>query len=390
MNNPLRVAVVHYWLVGMRGGERVLEHVLRLFPQADIFTHVYNPDAVSDQIRAHKVHTTFIDKLPFSRRLYKKYLPLMPTALEGLDLTGYDLVLSFEAGPAKGVVASPSALHVCYCHSPMRYLWDAYPEYRQSAGLVSRLMMQWTFPGLRVWDHATSARVDGFIANSDFIRRRIRRAYNRDALVVYPPAPVEQFQATPAAKSGYLWVGQMTPYKRGDIAVEAFNRLGAPLHMIGRGEMRNRLVASAKANITFTEKLSFADLRKAYADCRGLIYTAEEDFGIIPVEAMAAGRPVLAFARGGVLETVVPGQTGQFFATQTADCLVEAVRAFEAWLPNFKPEVAVSRAARFNSSQFEEGYLRALKTFSVEHPAIVAYVDQLLGEYSASQERISA
>jgi glycosyltransferase involved in cell wall biosynthesis len=390
MRTRPRVAVVHYWLVGMRGGERVLERVLRLFPEADLFTHVYDPAAVSDTIRAHKVRTTFIDRLPFSRKLYKKYLPVMPMALESLDLTDYDLVLSFEAGPAKGVVASPEALHVCYCHSPMRYLWDAYPEYRASAGLISRLFMSLTFPNLRMWDHATAARVDGFIANSRFIQKRIRRAYRRASTVVYPPAPVEQFQATPTAKGAYLWVGQMTPYKRADIAVEAFNQLGLPLHVIGKGEMRKRLASIAGPNISFTEKLSFAELIRAYSECRGLIFTAEEDFGIIPVEVMASGRPVLAFGKGGALETIAEGRTGQFFYDQTAESLVEALRRFEAWLPEFRPADAVAQASKFSGDRFDLAYLTAVRDFASDTPAIKDYIDDIIEQRSPNLERAAS
>ena len=368
MARPLRVAVIHYWLVAMRGGERVLERVLRLFPEADLFTHVYDPEAVSDAIRSHKVITTFIDKLPASRKLYKKYLPLMPMALEELDLRGYDLVLSFEAGPAKAVLASPTALHICYCHSPMRYLWDAYPEYRETAGRLSRLMMLATFPSLRVWDTASAHRVDGFIANSNFIRQRIKRAYGRDALIVFPPAPVDAFRPIPRPGSHYLWIGQMTPYKRGDIAVEAFNRLGLPLQMVGQGEMRQKLMSAAKDNIKFTERLSFRELCESYAQCRGLVYTAEEDFGIIPVEAMAAGRPVLAYGRGGVLDTIKPEATGLFFDEQTPESLMEGLKRFEAWLPGFKPEAAVAHAARFSGSAFDRAYMSALGYYAQAHP----------------------
>jgi len=371
MSKPLRIAIIHYWLVAMRGGERVLERVLGQFPEADIFTHVYDPDAVSDIIRRRRVRTTFINDLPFARRLYKQYLPLMPMALEGLDLTGYDLVISFEAGPAKGVLASPTALHVCYCQSPMRYLWDAHADYRKSAGPLARAMMSILFPPLRVWDYATAARVDGFIANSDFIRRRIRRAYGRDSTIVHPSAPVEAFRPSTRISDEYLWVGQMTPYKRGDLAVEAFNRLGLPLHMVGDGEMQRKLKASAKSNIRFSKNLSFADLKEAYATCRGLIYTAEEDFGIVPVEAMASGRPVLAYGRGGVLDTIIPGRTGQFFEDQTADSLVEAVHDFEAWLPTFEPQNAIARAARFTGERFDQNFMDALRRFAVGHPEVL-------------------
>ena len=372
MSRPIKVAVIHYWLVAMRGGERVLERVLRLFPEADVFTHVYDPSAVSAEIRARHIRTSFIDGLPFSRQLYQRYLPLMPSALESLDLRGYDLVLSFEAGPAKGVIAPPDALHVCYCHSPMRYLWDSYAEYYAAAGPLARLAMPLTFPRLRVWDQASSTRVDGVIANSSFIRRRIRRAWGRDAIVVHPPAPVEALSAAGEVGSHFLWVGQMTPYKRGDLAVDAFSRWPAPLQMIGRGEMLRSLKARAGGDVTFTDGLSFAELARAYATCRGLIYTAEEDFGIIPVEAMAAGRPVLAFGRGGVLDTIVPGETGLFFEEQTVDSVLDGLARFEAWLPTFDPAKAQKQAAKFSGARFDREYLQALAGFAAEHPRVAS------------------
>ena len=334
---PMRVAIVHYWLVAMRGGERVLERVLKMFPEADLFTHVYDPDAVSDEIRRRKVTTTFIDRLPASKRLYQKYLPLMPMALEGLDLRGYDLVLSFEAGPAKGVIAPPDALHVCYCHSPMRYLWDAYGEYRQAAGPLARASMPWLFPPLRLWDHASASRVDGLIANSTFIQRRIKRAWGRDSVVVHPPVPVDAFEPADAVGESYLWVGQMTPYKRADLAVAAANALGRPLLVVGDGEMRKEVEKQAGATIRFARRLSFKELCSAYARARALIFTAEEDFGIVPVEVQAAGRPVLAYKRGGVLDSVLPGKTGIFFAEQSVEGAVAGLRDLEDWLPTFNP-----------------------------------------------------
>lgn len=367
---PLRIAIIHYWLVAMRGGERVLERVLRLFPEADIFTHVYDPSAVSDEIRARVVRTTFIDRLPASRRLYQRYLPLMPAALEELDLRGYDLVLSFEAGPAKGVIAPPDAPHVCYCHSPMRYLWDAYGDYRASSGRLARMAMPIFFPPLRVWDTASAARVDGFIANSRFIQQRIRRAYGRDSVVVHPPVPVEHFQISEQVGEHYVWIGQMTPYKRADIAVEAFNRSGKPLHVIGHGEMRKRLEKLARSNVVFFDSLSFSELAATYARAKGLIYTAEEDFGIIPVEMQAAGRPVLAYGRGGVLDSVKPTTTGLFYNAQTAESLEQGLEAFEDWLPSFKPADAVRHAASFSGARFDLAYVRAVANVAKGHPAV--------------------
>lgn len=356
-----RVAIIHYWLVGMRGGERVLERLIRLYPDADIFTHVYVPEATSALIRGQTVRTSFIQKLPGAARHYQKYLPFMPMALEQLDLRGYDLVISSESGPAKGVIAAADALHVCYCHSPMRYLWDHYQDYREQAGRLTRMMMPPVFNYMRGWDVASAARVDAFVANSSFIRKRIRRAWHRDADIVHPPVSVDEFHPTNDISDKFLWVGQMTPYKRGDLAVDAFNRLGLPLVMVGTGEMASELRRRAKPNIQFIERLDFAQLKQAYASCRALIFTAEEDFGIVPVEANASGRPVIAYGRGGVLDSIVPDETGLFFEEQTADSLMEAVERFEKWEPSFSPYEARDNAARFAPEKFDEKFLAAVE-----------------------------
>ncbi|CAN7337995.1 glycosyltransferase [Phenylobacterium sp. LjRoot219] len=356
-----RVAIIHYWLVRMRGGERVLERLLRLFPRADVFTHVYDPKGVSEVIRERVAGTTFIQKLPASKRLYQKYLPLMPLALEQLDLRGYDLILSCEAGPAKGVIAPPGALHVCYCHSPMRYLWDHYNDYLQSAGRLSRLGIPILTHMLREWDCVSAARVDRIIANSGFIQQRIEKAWRRPSTVVHPPVEVSAYRPSDELDGHYLWVGQTTPYKRADLAVEAFNDLGLPLLMIGDGAMLADLKRRARPNVKIVPRVSYDDLRRAYARCRALVFTAEEDFGIIPVEALASGRPVLAYGGGGALETVTPGVTGLFFREQTKESLIAGVEAMEAWLRHFDPAAAVRSAARFTPERFDEGVLSVIR-----------------------------
>lgn len=349
-----RVAIVHYWLVSMRGGERVLERLLGLYPQADVFTHVYDPTRVSARIREAHVTTTFVDSLPFSKRLYQYYLPLMPMALEQLDLTGYDLVISSESGPAKGVITSPSALHVCYCHSPMRYLWDHYHLYRKDANPLAAAAMPFLYHRLRQWDVTSAARVDRFAANSTFIRDRIRKSWRRDADVVHPPVEVNLFTPSLEIDDHYLWVGQMVPYKRPDLAVDTFTRLGLPLLMVGEGAMLKKLKARAGPNVRFVSRLDFAGLRRAYARARALVFTAEEDFGIVPVEAMASGRPVLAYGRGGVVDSIEPEVSGLFFAEQTVDSLAEAVGRLEAWLPHFDPHDAVARSNLFAPERFDD------------------------------------
>jgi glycosyltransferase involved in cell wall biosynthesis len=355
-----KVAIVHYWLVTMRGGERVVERLLHLFPQADIFTHVYDPAHVSQAIAARPVTTSFIQRLPGARRHYQKYLPLMPMALEQFDLRGYDLVLSSESGPAKGVITNPDALHVCYVHSPMRYLWDHYHQYRDAAGAIDRALMPWLFHRLRTWDVASAARVDRYVANSRFIQRRIGRAWDKPSTLVHPPVAVDRFAPSPQVDADYLWVGQLVPYKRPDLAVEAFNRLKLPLTLVGDGPMAARLRRLAGPTVTIVPRLDFATLRTRYARCRGLVFTAEEDFGIAPVEVMASGRPVLAFGKGGARDTVVDRRTGLFFAEQSVASLVDGVARFEAWLPGFDPAAAIRQARRFSPAAFDAGILRAL------------------------------
>ena len=348
----MKVAIVHYWLVGMRGGEKVVEALCGMFPQADIFTHVYVPDAVSEDIRGHRVTTSFIGRLPAAARLYKRYLPLMPLALEQLDLRGYDLVISSESGPAKGVIPPPSARHLCYCHSPMRYLWNMYHEYREGAGRLTRLMMPPLAHYLRQWDTVSASRVDRYVANSHAVAARVRRYYGRDAEVVWPPVDVGAFAPVDARERGdyMLMVGELVAYKRPDLAVEAFNRMRRKLVVIGGGEMLGRLRALAGPTVTILGPQPFCALQHHYARCQALIFPGEEDFGIVPVEAMASGRPVIAYGRGGATETVVPNLSGVLFGEQSIDSLVGAVEGFRD--ADFDPGAIVAHAGKFSRDVF--------------------------------------
>jgi glycosyltransferase involved in cell wall biosynthesis len=332
----------------------VLERLLQLFPDADLFTHVYDPARMSATIRRAKVTTSFIDRLPLSRRFYQYYLPLMPMALEGLDLRGYDLVISSESGPAKGVITDPGSLHICYCHSPMRYLWDQYHTYREHAGLLSRAATPYLCHRLRQWDVNSSARVDRFAANSTFVRERIRKAWRRESEVIHPPVDTALFTPSLEVEDYYLWVGQLVPYKRPDLAVEAFGKSGQPLVMVGDGPMAKRLRATAAPNIRFVDRMNFDALRRAYARARALVFTSEEDFGIVPVEAMASGRPVLAYGRGGVRDSVVPESTGIFFAQQERDSLIDGIEQFESWVKEYNPADSIARARLFSPERFDE------------------------------------
>jgi glycosyltransferase involved in cell wall biosynthesis len=348
----MRVAIVHYWLLGMRGGEKVVEALCDLFPQADIFTHVYAPDAVSDKIRRHVVKTSFIASLPRARRLYKNYLPLMPLALELLDLRDYELVISSESGPAKGVIVPPSAAHLCYCHSPMRYVWSMAQDYRANAGFLQRCFLPPIAHYLRLWDAAAAQRVDHFVANSLTVKARLRRYYGRDADVVPPPVDVDAFAVAGEGdiEDYCLFAGELVRYKRADLAVEAFNQMGERLVVIGGGEMLKEIRRLAGPTVTIMGPQPFEILRQHYARCRALIFPGEEDFGIVPVEAMASGRPVIAYGRGGATETVAPGLTGIFFDEQTVPSLVAAYRRFQQM--EFVPAKIAAHARNFGIERF--------------------------------------
>ncbi len=348
----MKVAIIHYWLVGMRGGEKVVEALCEMYPQADIFTHVYVPEMVSDRIRQQRVIPTFINSLPRAARMYKTYLPLMPLALEQLDLRGYDLIISSESGPSKGIIAPSDALHVCYCHTPMRYIWNMYHDYRKSAGWVARLMMPSLSHYLRMWDVTSAVRVDSFVANSATVARRIHRYYGVDSVVIHPPVDTSSFSIAAASELGdyYLMAGELVSYKRPDLAVRAFNELKLKLVVIGGGEMLDEIRRIAGPTLTVLGSQPFDVLKQHYANCRALIFPGEEDFGMVPVEAMASGRPVVAFGRGGATETVAPGVSGVFFAEQTVEAISSAVRSLAAIEIN--PEKIAAHASQFGRDRF--------------------------------------
>lgn len=363
----MKVAIVHYWMVSMRGGERVTESLCRMFPDADVFTNFAIRENLSPDITRHKITETFIARLPFVKKLYSRYLPLMPLALEQLDLTGYDLIISNEAGPAKGIVPGPSAIHLNYCCSPMRYVWDQYHVYRNRSGFFTRMLMPVLCHYLRMWDVTASMRVDHFLADSHHVANRIYRYYHRRADVVYPPAAIDEFLPAPAAEHGdyYLWCGEMVRYKRPDLAIEAFNASGRKLVVIGDGEERKRLEKIAKPNITFLGKAKFDVLKHHAARCRALIFPGEEDFGIVPIEVQSAGRPVIAYAKGGALETVIDGKTGVFFDDASAVGLNAAIDKFEAsGLGDVCGADCRTNAETFSEANFHAGIAAALTRLS--------------------------
>ena len=363
--SKLRIALVHYWWVNRRGGERVLEVLADMFPQADIFTLVLDPKALPPSLRSRKFTTSFLQKIPGIKRHYKKFLLLFPLALEQFKLDEYDLVISSESGPAKGVLTRPHTCHICYCHTPMRYVWDMYHQYRaeEGMGMVSRSVFALAAHYMRIWDFAAAARVDHFVANSQNVAARIFKHYRRKATVIHPPVAVSAGHISPVVEDYYMVVSSLVGYKRVDLAVEACNRLQRPLRIIGDGAEYTRLRGLAGRTVKFLGHLPDQEVRENYAHCRALLFPGEEDFGIVPVEAQSFGRPVIAFGRGGALETVIGGlpassfapesSTGVFFAEQSAESLADAIRFFESIETHFSPAFIRRNAERFDVSRFK-------------------------------------
>ena len=345
----MRAAIVHYWLLNMRGGEKVLEALCRLLPDADIFTLFYDPESVSATIRAHRITPSCLQPL---RRHHRSMLPLMPMALENFDLRGYDLIVSSESGPAKGVIVPSDARHVCYCHTPMRYLWDLYPAYRNewTQSRMKRALMTPLTHYLRLWDYASAARVDEFIANSENVRRRIAKTYRRDSRVIFPPVAVETFYSKPS-EDYYLIVSELVAYKRVDRAVRVFSQSGRRLKIAGSGPEFAALKRLAKPNIEFCGRVTDDELRELYARCRAFLMPGEEDFGITAVEALASGKPVIALARGGAIDTV-PGSGGIHYREPTDEGLRDAIVQWDSREREVEPEALQTWAARFSEAEF--------------------------------------
>ncbi|WP_108838563.1 glycosyltransferase [Tateyamaria sp. Alg231-49] len=349
----MKVAIVHYWLVGLRGGEKVIEKLLELYPDATLITHVHDPEAVKTLTEGREVRETFVGRLPGAKRHYQKYLPLMPRALEQVDMSEFDLIISSESGPAKGIIPRPDATHVCYCHTPMRYIWDHYHVYRNTAGRLTRAIMPLLAHHLRIWDVTSAARVDHFVANSSFTAQRINSYYRREAEVIAPPVAIDDF-VSGSVGDHYLMAGELVSYKRPDLAIEAFTRSNRKLTVVGDGEVLEKLKAQAGANVRILGRVSFEQLKEEFAKARALIFPGEEDFGIVPLEVMACGRPVVAYGRGGALDYVVPGKTGVFFDRQTPEALNAAIDALESH-PSLldQPEIIRAHAANFHGDVFK-------------------------------------
>jgi glycosyltransferase involved in cell wall biosynthesis len=357
----LRVVLVHDWLTGMRGGEKVLEAICRQFPDAELVTLLHVAGSVSPTITARRIRTSFIQRLPLASRLYRYYLPLFPLAVESLDLDDADLIISTSHAAVKSVVPTGRARHLCYCHSPMRYAWDQFDAYFgvERVGPVAHAALRPVLAWLARWDRATAGRVDAFLANSHYVAGRIARYYNRHASVLYPPVDTSFFTPVGAPPEPYfLVVSALVPYKRLDVAIHAASRLGVRLKIAGTGPDAARLQALGGPDVEFLGSVDDEALRELYRRAQALVLPAEEDFGIAPVEAMACGRPVVAFARGGAIESVDPGVTGLLVETQTPDAFAEAMRAASA--ATWEPARLVQRAATFGPDRFATGFRQAV------------------------------
>ena len=377
----MKIAIVHDWLTGMRGGEKCLEILCNLYPSADLFTLLHIPGSVSSNIESHTIHTSFLQNLPFIESKYRYYLPLMPFAIERFNLSKYDLVISSSHCVAKSIKPAPGSLHICYCHTPMRYIWDQFDQYFSinKSGLIIWAVMKLLRPWFQSWDSKTSCRVNYFIANSNHVKNRINKYYKKDSTVIYPPVDTKLFKSYKNNRGDYfLIVSAFAPYKRLDLAIEAFNILGYPLIVIGEGQDAEALRLRGNSNIRFEGWLDDSSIRSHYASCRAFVFCGEEDFGITLLEAQSMGRPVIAFGRGGALETVIPDRktwrpetgivkdktsdpTGVFFYEQTLDDLIKAIKHFELLESQFDSEKIQMHAASFDAAIYKDRIQKFIK-----------------------------
>lgn len=362
----MKVALVHEWLTTLGGSERVVWAFHRLFPEAPVYTSVHRQDLLPRAFQDLDVRASFLQRIPGATRHYQKLLPLMPLAFEQFDLSGYDLVLSSHHACAKGVVTSPDTLHVSYVHTPMRYAWDLFHPYQQSMNPLMRPVAAMLLSQLRQWDVLSANRVDYFLANSKEVARRIQKHYRRPAHVIHPPIEASLYERAKDVGEHYLVVSRFVPYKRVDLAIEAANRLGFPLKVIGAGpqEAELRRLANPKY-VTFMGHLTDEQVRQEMARCRALLFGSFEDFGLVPLEVQAAGRPVIAYGSGGALETVIDGVTGAFFQEQTVDSLCRAIQRFESL--SLDPAVIQRHARNFDFDAFAEQLTSFLEQAQAAH-----------------------
>lgn len=355
-----KVAIVHDWLVAYAGADRVVDQLEQIFPGAPIYTLVYDKSKFPPHFQKYDVRTTYIQKIPFATKLYKNLLTWMPAAFEALDLSEYDLVVSSCSSCSKGIITRPDAVHICYCHTPTRYIWDFYYTYLHNAGWLKRKLMPRMIHKMRLWDRLAADRVDYFVANSQYIAKRIQKYYRRPATVIYPGVHISEYPIA-QPEDYYLVVGRFTWYKRIDLAVEACTRLGRRLIVVGGGDEEKKLRAAAGSCVEFRGRVSDEEIRGLYSRAKAFLFPGEEDFGITPVEAMSAGAPVLAFGRGGGTETVLDGKTGLFFEDQTVDSLCACIGRFEKQGVSYTREQIREHSKLFSEEHFRAEMLRFCK-----------------------------
>lgn len=348
----MKLAIVCSWLNQYGGAERVLEVVHDMYPEAPVYTSIYWPQALPNHYRSWDIRPSFLNRLPLIKRRHQPFLPLYPLGFECFDLRGYDVVLSLTSAFAHGVITSPETQHVCYCLTPARFLWN-YPGYieREEVGRLARLALPLFLKGLRTWDRLAADRVDRFIAISRTVQRRIAKYYRRDSQIICPPVETNFPISCAKPEDYFLIVSRLVPYKRVDIAVRAFNELGLPLRIVGEGRDRAALQAMARPNIRFLGYLSDEQKMKQMARCRAFLFPGEEDFGITPLEALAVGRPVIAYGEGGALDTLEEGRTGLFFRQPTPEALIEAIKRLDRY--DFDPAYLRRHVQRFDVSEFK-------------------------------------
>lgn len=373
MEKNKKIALVHDWLPFMGGAERVLSDFVEVYPDAPIYTLLCNKDKMEEPIASAKIITSHLQKGNKEIKNHRKLFPFMPTAIENFDLNGYDVVLSDSSSVAKGVITSPATVHICYCHSPMRYAWEFSHEYAgqmAGKGKLKNKILNYFMTGIRLWDYASAARVDYFIANSAHVAKRIKKHYKRDAVVIHPPVRCNLFSLSDVDGDYFLCVSRLQEYKRVDLAIQACNELGVKLKIIGAGPDEAKLKAMAGPTIEFLGRASDEVMKQCYAECKAFLFPGEEDFGITPLEAQASGRPVIAYGKGGALETVIEGKTGTFFAEQTVESLVDAMKRFETM--TFDKMELRKHAEEFDDEVFK----RKIKEF----------VDEKVKEYYEEQK----
>jgi glycosyltransferase involved in cell wall biosynthesis len=349
----MKIALVHDYLVQVGGAEKVLECFTELFPRASIYTLVYDKNLMHGMFEGKNIKTSFLQNIPFSRKKHRVFPQFMPMAIEQFDFSNYDIVLSDSSSFAKGIITTPETLHICYMHTPMRFAWDDCQKYTSDFDLpiFIKKLVPFAMNYIRIWDRVSADRPDKIIANSNFVARRIKKYYKRDSLVIHPPIDVDRFHTSEKCGDYFLLVGRFMAYKKFDIVIEAFNQIGLKLKVIGRGPEDKRLKEMAGKNIEFLGRVSDDELAEYYSKCRAFLFSQEEDFGLVAIEAMASGRPIIAYRGGDIPEHMEEGKTGVFFEEQTAQAIAEAVGKFD--YADYDPVYIREKAKKFDKSVFK-------------------------------------